>query len=111
MELLKIFTSELNEKPFKTYKIMALTISENNGIFLVEGTINATTSKNLKMHCKTLLKACGHVTIDIQQIAYIDVNGLLALRDLYDYAKQTNTAFFIVGDGCKEIYDEFRYAA
>jgi len=90
---------------------MSLTITEDNGKFLIEGTINATTAKNLKMHCKTLLKGCAEVTIDIQQISYIDVNGLLALRELYDLARQTNTAFYIVGDGCKEIYDEFRFAA
>ena len=90
---------------------MALTITENDRILLVEGTINTTTVKNLKSHCETLLRTCGEATIDIQQIAYIDGNGLLALRELYEYAKQTHTAFFIVGDGCKEIYDEFRLAA
>jgi len=88
---------------------MSLTIKENNGEFLVEGAINASTAKNFQNHCEALLKAFGELTINIEKITSIDVNGLTALRALYDNALNFNRGFFIVGNGCKEIYDEFRY--
>ncbi|WP_411893333.1 STAS domain-containing protein [Winogradskyella sp. A2] len=80
---------------------MALTITENNGIFKVEGIVNSTTSNQLKNHCKTLLNVCGEVIIDLKNIAFIDINGLLTIRSLYAYAKASNTSFYVIGDGSK----------
>lgn len=78
---------------------MALTITENKGVFIIEGEINASTSKSLLNHCTSFLNACGEVIIDLQHIAHIDLNGLLALRSLYDFASKTKTYFHVVGDG------------
>lgn len=78
---------------------MALKIIETNGIFIVEGILNASTARGLKNHCKLLLDTCGALCIDIQQIAFIDRNGLLTIRSLYHYASQTHTKFSVVGDG------------
>ena len=88
---------------------MALTIKENNGEFLVEGAINASTAKNFQSHCEMLLNAYGDLTINIENITEIDKNGLQALKALYDNALNYNRGFYMVGVGCKEIYDEFRY--
>lgn len=78
---------------------MALTITEKNNVFIVEGSINASTSKSLINHCKSFLKAFGEVSIDLQQIAHIDMNGLLAIKSLYAFAQKSKTNFFVVGDG------------
>lgn len=88
---------------------MALTIKENNGEFLVEGAINASTAKNFQSHCEMLMQAFGELTINIEKITEIDKNGLNALKALYDNALNFNRAFYMVGVGCKEIYDEFRF--
>ena len=85
---------------------MALTITEKNGVFIVEGALNASTSKSLLTHCKSLLKVCGKICIDVQQIACIDKNGLLTIRSLYEFAKQSNTIFRVVGDGFNENHNE-----
>ncbi len=88
---------------------MALTIKENNGEFLVEGAINASTAKHFQNHCEMLLNALGDLTINIENITAIDKSGLCALRALYDNALNHNRGFYMVGVGCKEIYDEFRF--
>ncbi|MDT0558982.1 hypothetical protein RM697_10005 [Ichthyenterobacterium sp. W332] len=88
---------------------MALTIKEINGEFLVEGAINASTVKYFQNHCEILMQAFGDLTLNIEKITQIDKNGLLALRALYDNALNYNRGFYIVGVGCKEIYDEFRF--
>lgn len=88
---------------------MALTIKENNGEFLLEGAINASTAKHFKNHCETLLNAFGELTINIEKIVAIDTNGLAAMRALYNDALNYNRNFSITGTGCKEIYDEFRF--
>ncbi len=90
---------------------MALTIKENNGEFLVEGAINASTAKHFLNHCEMLLNAFGDLTINIENITEIDKNGLQALRVLYDNALNYNRGFYMIGVGCKEIYDEFRFTA
>jgi anti-anti-sigma regulatory factor len=88
---------------------MALTIREKNNVFTIEGSINANTASNFQSHLEMLLNAFGELTIDIENVSEIDTNGLAAIRALYDNALNYNRGFFIVGTGCKEIYDEFRY--
>ncbi len=90
---------------------MALTIKENNGEFLVEGAINASTAKHFQNHCEMLLNALGNLTINIEKITQIDKSGLQALKAIYDRAITYNKNFYMVGVGCKEIYDEFRLNA
>jgi anti-anti-sigma regulatory factor len=96
-------------KHIKLITIMALTIKENNGEYVVEGAINASTAKHFQNHCELLMKALGELTINIENITEIDKSGLNALKDLYDNALNYNRGFYMVGVGCKEIYDEFRF--
>ena len=88
---------------------MALTIKENNGIFLVEGTINATTVKQFKNHLEFLLLYANGLTINIDGVKAIDANGMKVLRALNTTALVYNKPFEIVGYGCKAIYDDFQY--
>lgn len=88
---------------------MSLTIKENNGTFLVEGSINATTVKQFKNHLDFLLLYTTSLTINIDGVTAIDANGMNALRDLYKTALICSKPFEITGYGCKEIYDDFKY--
>ncbi|GAA4884870.1 hypothetical protein GCM10023311_04230 [Flaviramulus aquimarinus] len=88
---------------------MALTIKENNGIFLVEGTINSTTVKQFKNHLEFLLLYSKALTINIDGVKAIDENGMKTLRALHTSALVYNKTFEVVGYGCKAIYDDFQY--
>lgn len=88
---------------------MALTITQQESIFLVEGTINATTANQFKNHLEFLLLYSKALTINIDGLQAIDINGMNTLRDLHTTALIQNKKFSIVGYGCKEIYDDFQY--
>ena len=88
---------------------MSLTIKETNGIFNLEGSINAATAKYFQTHFETILNASKKLTINIDNIIEIDINGMKALKRLHTNALIFNRYFYIVGNGCKEIYDEFRF--
>lgn len=89
---------------------MALTINNENGVFMIVGAINATTAQHLENHFNSLLDNNHEVTINIDKVNFIDTFGLSALRRLYQNSTENQKkAFYIVGNGCKEIYDDFRY--
>ncbi len=88
---------------------MALKITEQNRTFLVEGTINASTAMNFQNHLEAILNTYGTLTIDIENVTEIDANGMHALRALYSNALIYNRPFYIIGTGCKEIYEDFMF--
>ncbi|MFI8606243.1 STAS domain-containing protein [Cellulophaga baltica] len=88
---------------------MALKIlSTKNGTFAVEGEINAATASQFKSHFETNLNTLNVLTVDIDKITEVDATGMRALRSLYKKAFLENKSFSIVGNGCKDIYDDFR---
>ncbi|NMH88733.1 STAS domain-containing protein [Flavivirga algicola] len=88
---------------------MALKITEQNGTFLIEGTINTTTAMNFQNHLEAILNRRNMLTIDIENVTEIDASGMKALRALYGNALIYNRPFYIIGTGCKEIYDDFTF--
>ena len=84
---------------------MALTIKENNGKFLVEGTINTATVKQFKNHLEFLLVYTKSLTINIDNVTAIDKNGLKVIKDLFEAAEFYNKPFSVIGYGCKDIYE------
>ncbi|GAA3612067.1 STAS domain-containing protein [Flavivirga amylovorans] len=87
---------------------MAFRITNQNGTFLVEGTINASTALNFQEHLESILNLQETLTIDIENVTEIDASGMHALRVLYDNAVTYNRPFYIIGTGCKEIYDDLK---
>ena len=110
MEIPKIFVSEMNVKHQKNLETMALTIKENNGTYQIEGALNAYTAKHFQLHCQMLLKAYGELTIDIEKTSFIDTNGMRAIKALFKKTMTSQRKFYVVGTGCKDIYDDLRSA-
>ena len=88
---------------------MALTIKENNGVFMVEGSINAETAKSFQSHCEMILDTFGRLTIDIRHIIEFDSNGINVIKALYDNALNYDRRFFIEGNKSKALYNEFPF--
>lgn len=88
---------------------MVLKITEQNGFFLVDGPINATTSESLKNYLNIIIDNYKRVTINIDKVNQIDKKGLSVLRELYLNDLNYNRGFSIVGCGSKEIYDDFKF--
>ena len=88
---------------------MALKIIEQNGIFIAEGSINSATSEFFQNHFNDIIDKYKKVTINIDKVNQIDRIGLSVLRKFYINGLRYNRDFSIVGFGCKEIYDEFKF--
>lgn len=88
---------------------MALTITQKKETFLVEGTINAMTALNFQNHFKFALKACDELVINIENVTEIDANGMNAMRFIYNESVVHDKKIYIVGTGCKEVYDDLYY--
>ena len=86
---------------------MALQIIQQNGIFYVEGKINATTTRNFMVHFDYILDNHKRVVINIDEVNEIDEDGIKALRILMRIASKNNKTFIISGHGSKDIIDEF----
>ena len=88
---------------------MALKIKQQEHLFLVEGTINSSTVKQFKNHLEFLLLYTKSLTINIDGVKAMDSNGVKALKDIFSMALTYNKKFFITGNGCKDIYDDFKF--
>ncbi len=87
---------------------MALQILENNGTFNLQGSLNATTTRFFIIHFEYLINSVKDVTVDIGELKNIDSNGVEALKTLMAIALRNNNVFSVIGDGCKDIYDDYR---
>lgn len=90
---------------------MALTLRDQDGVFVAAGSINKATSESFQLHLNTIFDQYKSVTINIDEVNQIDANGLSVLKEFYLIGLRYNRNFFIIGNGCKEIYDEFKFDA
>ena len=49
------------------------------------------------------------VTLDMDKLTEMDASGMHTLKEMYRNAIHSNNIFFIVGSGCKEVYEDFKY--
>jgi len=87
---------------------MSLTITERNGTLFLNGNINSGTCGFLKNHLESLIDLKNELTINIESVKEIDVNGVSILKKVYDNAIKHNKTLWITGYGCKVMYDEFK---
>lgn len=87
---------------------MALQILENNGIFYVNGKINASTTRSFMIHFDYVLDGKKKVIIDVNALKEIDVSGLEAFKTLYRIAIKNNKILSIIGCRSKDIYKYFQ---
>mgnify|MGYP000035324952 CR=1 FL=1 len=88
---------------------MSLQILECNGTLYLKGILNLTNTSPLITHIERVFKNTKEVTINIDQVREIDRSGVTAFKTIYSSAQKENKQFSIIGHGCKDIYEEFRY--
>ena len=75
---------------------MALTIKEDNGIFIVSGILNATTSKAFQAHFECILNTTDTLTLEIENLKEMDYNGIKAVKALSKYAYANYKDFSVI---------------
>ncbi|MBQ0733836.1 STAS domain-containing protein [Aquimarina celericrescens] len=76
---------------------MALQITNNQGVFEINGNIISENSKSLQSHFEQLLHKTDSVFISVDNVKKIDVSGINVLTKLYKSAMKNNKIFFIIG--------------
>lgn len=88
---------------------MVLQILECNGTFYLKGALNVTTSNPFIHHFENVFKKMKEVTVNIDQVEEIDRSGVDAFKEIYSIAEKERKQFSVIGNGCKDLYDEFKY--
>lgn len=88
---------------------MILKITEIEDVYFLEGIINKETALYLKNYFEDILYVFNTLTIDIEKVTRIDIQGIDSFKKLYKNAKLYDRKFYIVGNGCKEIFDELLF--
>ena len=90
---------------------MSLTIKENNGVFSVKGTLNATTARQMQAHFQMIINVFGEIAIDIENITEIDSYGFDAINALHNDAVEHSSNFFMMGKDTHGIYEQLKNAS
>lgn len=86
---------------------MPLKILKKDNVYHLKGkVITPNVAKLLNYFTKKINKK-NRILINIEETQEIDKNGLNALHRLINLADNKQKNFYIVGAGCKEIYDHF----
>ncbi|MBC8756999.1 hypothetical protein H2O64_20170 [Kordia sp. YSTF-M3] len=86
---------------------MALQITAQNGTFLVHGQLNTTTKQSFIIHFEEIIELHHNIVINIDGITEIDEAGLEGIKSLIAIAVQNQKMFSVIGNGCKNIYQDF----
>lgn len=90
---------------------MPLKILKKKSVYHLKGeVITPNVDKLLNYFTKKINKK-SKITLNIEEAIEIDKNGLNAIEQLMNLATVKQKTFYIVGGGCKEIYDHFQQAS
>ena len=84
---------------------MALQISKTNGTFELCGNLNTKTSRSFIIYFEYLINTFKNVTVNIDKVEEIDACGVKAIKTLIAISLKSNSIFYIIGNGSKDIYD------
>ena len=87
---------------------MALQITNNSGIFELNGFLNAQNTYSIKNYFEKLIESNKAVTISLDKINDIDKVAVKCLASLYKKAITTNRVFYIIGSENKKVRDVFK---
>lgn len=87
---------------------MALQITNNAGIFEINGELNAQNIFSLNNHFKALLEGSKMITLSLNKLMDIDKTAVSTIASLYKRAMASNKVFYIIGQENKRISEQFQ---
>ena len=86
---------------------MALKITNNYGIFELEGNVEGSNTLSLKHHLETLMTSSERIVLSLEKVKKIDAYGIQVLTNLYERAIKNNRIFYLIGSENKVIRQAF----
>ncbi|MVO08920.1 STAS domain-containing protein [Flavobacterium sp. TP390] len=87
---------------------MALHITNNQGIFEINGLLNATNTGLISNYFETIIDKEKMITISLDKVKDIDKVAVKCLGTLYKKAIVKNKIFYIIGSENKKVRDQFK---
>ena len=85
---------------------MSLQISKKKSVYFIKGRITKSTVKLFSTYFKKKLSKNKKIVLNIDAAKQIDSLGVKALKEIVKEGTEKRKDVFIVGYGCKEIYDD-----
>ncbi len=90
---------------------MSLKIKKVKGVYQLSGILNSDTSSCLINHINLMLSYEFEIDLNIDGLRSIDENGVAAFMTIMSFALREDKKVHIIGNGFKDIYDEYRFRA
>jgi len=87
---------------------MALQITNNAGIYEINGDLNAQNVLSLNNHFEILLERSKIITLSLNKLVDIDKTAVKAIDVLYKKAMSHNKVFYIIGQENTKIRTQFQ---
>jgi anti-anti-sigma regulatory factor len=87
---------------------MALQITNNAGIFEINGSLNSQNTNSLKNYFEALINETGFIMISLNNTIDIDKTAFQTIINLYKKALSKNKAFYIVGHQNQKVVELFK---
>jgi ABC-type transporter Mla MlaB component len=87
---------------------MALQITNNSGIFEINGDLNSQNVFSLNNHFNALLDGSKMITVSLNKINSIDKMAVNAIANLYKTALVSNKIFYIIGQNNEKVNQQFQ---
>lgn len=87
---------------------MALTITNTQGVYNINGTLNSQNSQMIKNHFEMIMDQSAFIKLSLNNIIDLDKNGIKTIASIYNKAKAKEKAFFIVDLNNKNIENQFK---
>lgn len=91
------------------YVIMNLKITSSNNFFKLKGILDRNSLDLFQHEFKNIFEKVSTLTISIEEVEWMDHYGVKAMTGLHNEAIMKNKKLSIIGLGCKELYEHFKY--
>tara|TARA_R110000868_G_scaffold89492_3_gene249093 strand:- start:1375 stop:1653 length:279 start_codon:yes stop_codon:yes gene_type:complete len=88
---------------------MDLKITCCNNFFKIKGVLNRSTIKVFHEEFKDIFEKLNTLTISIEEVEWMDRYGVNAMTSLHNEAVLKNKKLSIIGLGCKDLYEHFKF--
>tara|TARA_R110001592_G_C12537843_1_gene688449 strand:+ start:156 stop:437 length:282 start_codon:yes stop_codon:yes gene_type:complete len=81
----------------------------NNNFFKLKGILDRKSMNVFQQEFNDIFDRVNNLTISIEEIEWMDKHGVKAIAGLHNEAIMKNKKLSIIGLGCKELYEHFKY--
>lgn len=88
---------------------MNLKITQSNTFFKIKGILDKNNVDIFHREFKHIFERLNTLTISIEEVEWMDQEGVSAMTALHNQAILKNKKLSIIGLGCKDLYEHFKY--